>query len=103
MANGEFVARIIRYEGNLMVNICDEELLGVTVKDDALEMRISADYFGGEKISLDESLELIRRSQIVNLAGTRIVEKTLEAKLASPLAIKKISSTLFLMIYKFNG
>ncbi len=103
MSDDGFIARTIRYEGNLMVNICDEELLGKTVKDGALEMRISADYFGGENVNSEEALELIRRSQIVNLAGTRIVGKTLEAKLASPLAVKKISSISFLMIYKFNG
>ncbi len=103
MSNAGFVARTIRYESNLMVNICDEELLGKTVRDGALEMHISADYFSGENVNLQEALELIRRGQIVNLAGTRIVEKTLEAKLASPLAVKKISSTSFLMIYKFNG
>lgn len=103
MSADGYVARTIRYEGNLMVSVCDEELLGKTVKDGELEMHISADYFGGESVNSEEALGLIRRSQIVNLAGTRIVEKTLEAKLASPLAVKRIGSESFLMIFKFKG
>ncbi|MFQ6134934.1 MAG: DUF424 domain-containing protein [Nitrososphaerales archaeon] len=103
MMAGGYVARLIKWEGTLMVNICDEELLGKTVKDDRLEMRISKDYFGGDNINLEEALELIRKSQIVNLAGTRIVEKALRANLASRLAVKKVGSTSFLMIFKFQG
>jgi hypothetical protein len=86
-----------------MVNICDEELLGLTVKGDKLEMYISKEYFGGDLINLDEALKLIRKSQIINLAGTRIVKYTLEANLASKLAVKRVGSTSFLMIFKFEN
>ncbi len=86
-----------------MVNICDEELLGKIVKDNKLEMRISADYFGGDNVNLEEALKMIRKSQVVNLAGTRIVEQTLQANLAPRLAVKKVGSTSFLLIYKFQS
>jgi hypothetical protein len=86
-----------------MVNLCDEELIGKTVKDGDLEMHISPDYFEGKRVTPKEAINLIRRSQIVNLAGSRIVRKTLDAKLASPLAVKKIGSAHFLMIFKFKS
>ncbi len=98
-----YVARAIKWEGTLMVNICDEELLGKTVKDDRLEMSISKDYFGEENITLEEALQMIRRSRVANLAGTRIVEQTLRANLASELAVKKVGSISFLMIFNFQG
>lgn len=102
MAADGYVARIIRWEGMLMVNICDADLLGKTVKGNGLEVCVSSDYFGGEGVNLEEALKMIRKSHVANLAGTRIVKKTLQAKLASNLAVKKVGSTSFLMIYKFQ-
>ena len=98
-----YIARLIRHENALMVNICDEELLGKTVKGKGLEICISKSYFGGNQVNLVEALNLIRKSHSVNLVGTRIVEQTLKANLASHFAVKKVGSTSFLMIFKFNS
>ena len=102
MTTKRYIARLIRHESTLMVNICDEELLGKTVKGKGLEICISKSYFGGNQVNLVEALNLIRKSHSANLAGTRIVEQTLKANLASHLAVKKVGSTPFLMIFKFN-
>ncbi len=99
--DNEYAASSIKWEGTLMVNICDEELLGQIVKDDRLEICISKDYFGRERVDLAKALIMIQKSQIANLAGTRIVEQTVKANLASKRAVKRVGSTLFLMIFKF--
>lgn len=98
-----YIARLIRHENALMVNICDEELLGKTVKGKGLEIHISNSYFGDNQVNLVEALNLIRKSNSANLAGTRIVEQTVKANMGSRLAVKKIGSVLFLMIFKFNS
>ena len=102
MTTNRYFARLIRHESTLIVNICDEELLGKTVKGKGLEIHISESYFGGDQVNLDEALGLIRKSYSANLAGTRIVEQTLKANLGSRLAVKKVGSISFLMIFKFN-
>ena len=98
-----YIARLIRHESTLMVNICDEELLGKTVKGKGLEVHVSKSYFGDNQVNLVEALNLIRKSNSANLVGTRIVEQTVKANLGSRLAVKKIGSVLFLMIFKFNS
>lgn len=85
------------------MNICDEELLGKTVKNGEIEMPISRDYYGANKVSESEAISLVRDSSIINLAGTRIVQKVLEAELASPHAVKTVGEVSFLMIYKFSN
>lgn len=102
MTTNKYIARLIRHESTLMVNICDEELLGKTVKGKELEVHISKSYFGGDQVNLSEALDLIRKSYSANLVGTRIVEQTLKANLGSKLAVKKIGSISFLMIFRFN-
>jgi hypothetical protein len=66
-------------------------------------MHISRDYFGVEKVSLNEALAMVRSSNIVNLAGSRIVERVLAEKLASERAVKRVGTVSFLMIYKFSN
>ena len=53
-----------------LVNICDEELLGTTVKGDKIEMEISREYFGAEKVNENQAISLVRNGSIINLAGS---------------------------------
>ena len=99
----QYIARTIKYENTILLNICDEELLGKTVKGGNVDMEISRDYFGGEKVNEDEAIKLVRRSSIINLAGSRIVEKVVNQKLASERAVKRVGPVSFLMIYKFSN
>ena len=98
----QFIARMIRWQNATLVSICDEELLGTTVKGDRVDMEISREYFGGDKVNEDQAISMVKQSSIVNLAGARIVEKVIDQKLASAQAVKKIGPVAFLMIYKFS-
>jgi hypothetical protein len=98
----QYIARTIRRENAFLVNICDEELLGTTVKGEKIEMEISRDYFGAEKVNEHQAISLVRDGSIINLAGSRIVEKVVGEKLASEKAVKRVGSVAFLLIYKFS-
>ena len=99
----QYIARKIQWQNVILVNICDEELLGTRVKGKKVDMDISREYFGGEKVNEDEAINLVKQSSIVNLAGSRIVDKVVDADLASKLAVKTVGSVSFLMIYKFTN
>ncbi|MDA4129299.1 MAG: DUF424 family protein [Thaumarchaeota archaeon] len=98
----QYIARTIRRERDILVNICDEELLGQTIRGEKVEMEISREYFGAEKVSEHQAISLVRDGSIINLAGSRIVGKVVGEKLASERAVKKIGSVDFLLIYKFS-
>ena len=99
----QFIARQIKWQNATLLNICDEELLGQTVKGDKVDMLISREYFGGEKVSESQAIAMVKNSSIINLAGSRIVNKVVDAQLASKLAVKNVGSVSFLMIYKFTN
>ena len=96
-----FSVRTTEYKGNMLVNICDEELIGRTVAEGRLTMHISKDFYFGEIVSKGEALRLIRTCAIVNLAGRRSVSLALENKVGAPEAIREIEDVPFLMVYKF--
>jgi len=103
MNKKEFIVRLVFYDKRSMVSICDEEIIGKNVRfNSGIDIHISKEYFGNERLNLDESLNLVRKCQIVNLVGNRIVEKVIQDGLANSMAVKKVNSISFLMIYKFN-
>jgi len=97
-----FISRELRYQASKMVNICDEELLGRTLKEGRLKVDISPDYFSGDRVDEETALAKIKETDIVNLVGNRIVARALKEKLGHPRAVRKIEDVSFLMIYKFS-
>lgn len=96
-----FSVRTAEYRGNILVNICDEELIGRTVTEGKLEMHISKEFYFGEVVGKGEALRLIRTCSIVNLAGKRSVSLAVDNNIGARQAIREIEDVPFLMIYKF--
>jgi hypothetical protein len=97
-----FISREMQYQTSKIVNICDEELLGRSLRDGNLKVDISRDYFLGVRVDEETAISQIREVDIVNLVGNRIVARALKEKLAHPRAVRKIEDVSFLMIYKFS-
>ena len=101
MSDKAFAVRTAGYKDTVLVNICDEELLGRTVTEGKLQMQISKEFYLGELVDEFEALKLIRTSSIVNLAGSRSVALAVENRIGARQAIREIEDVPFLMIYKF--
>jgi len=93
--------RTTEYRGTILVNICDEELVGRTVTEGELEVRLSKEFYSGEVVNTGEALRLIRTCSIINLAGSRSVALAVENNVGASEAIREIEKVPFLMIYKF--
>ena len=103
-ATGEgFSIRTAEYKGTILVNICDEELVGRTVTEGQLKVHLSREFYSGEVVDKGEALRLIRTCSIVNLAGSRSVALAVNNNVGAPEAIRHIEEVPFLMIYKFAG
>ncbi len=100
--NGDgFSVRTADYKGSILVNICDEELMGRTVTEGKLQVSISKEFYFGEIVNKGEALRLIRTCAIVNLAGKRSVSLAVDNNIGAREAIREIEDVPFLMIYKF--
>ena len=97
-----FAVRKINYQGSMMVNICDHELVGTKVSEGKLEVKITKDYFGQQIVGEEEVADLLSSCSTANLVGKKIVEKAVTMKLASKLSVRTISDVPILMIFKFQ-
>jgi uncharacterized protein len=97
-----YAMRITRYQGSIMISICDLELVGTTLNDGNVVIYLSKEYFQEQVIEEVRAPELLKSCSIANLVGTRIVTQAINLRLANKFSVKYISGIPFLMIYKFR-
>ena len=94
-----FSVRVTDYQKQIMLNICDAELLGKKITQDELTMHISENYYGERFVEQEEAESLLKNSSIINMAGKETVSLSLKLGIGSENAVKTISDVPFLIIF----
>ena len=96
----QFSVRISEYQKNMMLNICDVELLGKNIIQDELNMHISESYYGEKLVDKDEAKTLLKNSSIINMVGKETISLSIELGIGSESGVKTISDVPFLIVFK---
>ncbi len=96
----QFSVRVADYQKNMMLNICDAELLGKNIIQDELKMNISKSYYGEKLIDKEEAKTLLQQSSIINMVGKETISLSVDLGIGSKDGIKLISGIPFLIIFK---
>jgi hypothetical protein len=96
-----FAVKTINYQQNLMLNICDAELVGRTIKKDDFSMTISKSYFADRFVEQSEAEELLKKYSIINLVGKETISLSLNLEIGSIKGVKEIEGIPFLLVFKF--
>lgn len=70
--------KTIRTQGETMVIVCDEELLGKKFTNGEFKLEVKESFYRGEKASMEDCLTALRSATIGNLVGS-IVEHAVKA------------------------
>lgn len=85
---------------NVLLAVCDCDLLGKTLKEGKIVFRIKDEFYNGRKASVDEAISMINNSTIVNLVGKCCVEKAIAEGYVHPDAVIKIEGIPHAQIMK---
>jgi len=96
-----FAVKTITYQQNLMLNICDAELVGRIIKKDDFSMTISKSYFADRFVERSEAEELLKKYSIINLVGKETISLSLNLGIGSTKGVKEIEGIPFLLVFKF--
>lgn len=96
----QFSVKVTDYQKNLMLNICDLDLLGKNIIQEELNMNISKSYYGEKIIEYDEAESLLKRASIINMVGKETVSLSLKLGVGSENGVKKIGGVPFLIVFK---
>jgi len=95
----QFSVRVTDYQKNMMLNICDAELLGKKIVQDELNMHISESYYGERFIEKEEAEDLLKKSSIINMVGKETVSLSIKLGVGSENGVKIISGVPFLIVF----
>ncbi|MDH7595451.1 MAG: DUF424 domain-containing protein [Candidatus Bathyarchaeia archaeon] len=84
----------------VLLATCDAELLGKTLKEGKIVFHVHEKFYKGPRVTLEEALELIKQSTIVNMVGHKIVQKAIENGFVHPEAVLTIEGVPHAQIVK---
>jgi hypothetical protein len=85
---------------HVLLATCDTELLGKILREGKIVFEIHEEFYKGPKMTVEEVIDLMERSTIVNMVGHKIVKKAIEEGLVHPDAVLKISGVPHAQIVK---
>ena len=86
---------------NVLLAICDCELLGKTLREGKIVFQIKDEFYKGKKVTIEEAIGMIDNSTIVNMVGKECVEKAVAEGYVHPEAVMKIEGVPHAQIVKF--
>ena len=73
-----FYARVYYVGEEIIVAICDKNLLGKTFEEEELILEVKEEFYMGKTIDRREASELLAQATIANLVGEGIVSLAIE-------------------------
>jgi len=85
---------------NVLLAICDCEILGKTLHEGKIVFIIKEEFYKGAEVTVDEAVDMIQNSTIVNMVGKNIVQKAIEKGYVHPEAVLNIEGVPHAQIVK---
>jgi hypothetical protein len=85
---------------NVLLCMCDIEILGKTLHDGKIVFCVKEDFYKGARVPVEEAVSLIETSTIVNMVGKNIVKKAIERGFVHPEAVLNIEGVPHAQIVK---
>lgn len=96
----EVYAKLSKCGKHVLLAACDEELLGEVLNDGKIIFKIGEEFYKGPKLPIEEAIELMEESTVVNMVGQNIVRKAIERGLVHPEAVLDICGVPHAQIVK---
>ena len=85
---------------NVLLAICDTEILGKTLREGKIIFDVKEDFYKGARVAVEEAVDMIANSTIVNMIGRNIVKKAIEKGYVHPEAVLNIEGVPHAQIVK---
>ncbi|NDB32447.1 MAG: DUF424 family protein [Nitrososphaeria archaeon] len=95
-----FFVKTSNYQSNNMLNMCDEDLLGKTLKNGNAQINISQSYYGQRLVDSAEAQMLLQNCSVLNLVGKNTIQMSVDLKIGSQQGVKTIDGVPFLIVFK---
>ena len=95
-----FSTKVISASGNLMLNICDSELVDKTFHDGNTKIKINPNYYAERDVDEHEAKNLLKKCNSINMVGEKTVSLATSLGIGSEKSIRRIEGVPFLIVFK---
>lgn len=85
---------------NVLLAICDCEVLGKTLREGKIVFQVKEEFYKGGRVTIEEAINMIENSTIVNMVGKNCVEKAIQKGYVHPEAVLNIEGVPHAQIVK---
>jgi hypothetical protein len=89
-----------KIRNNVLLAICDTEILGKTLREGKIVFNVKEEFYKGARVAIEEAVDMITNSTIVNMVGKNIVQKAIEKGYVHPEAVLNIEGVPHAQIVK---
>jgi hypothetical protein len=80
---------------------CDEDLLNKEFKEGNLKIEISTQFYGGNLISLEKAITILKSAYYFNIVGEMITSKAIQSNIIPKEGVRKINGVPMAMKMMF--
>jgi len=92
--------KIHKSKDSTVTAICDEDLVGKTFTENELQLSITERFYKGDKKSIEEVTEIIKKSTNLNLVGKETIAIAVKLGLVENESIIKIKNIPHIQIFE---
>ncbi len=86
--------KVYRVRGEILVAVCDAEIVGKTFRDGELKIEVKEDFYGFDEVGEEEVRRALRQATIANITGKRAVELAIKLGIIDKTRVLKIGECL---------
>ena len=94
-----FSTKVISASGNLMLNICDPELVDKTLQDGNTKIKINPNYYAERDVDEHEAKNLLTKCNSINMVGEKTISLATSLGLGSEKSVRRIEGVPFLILF----
>jgi len=95
-----FSTKVISASGNLMLNICDSELVDKTLQNGNTKIIIKPNYYAERAVDEHEATNLLKKCNSINMVGKKTISLATSLGIGSEKSVRLIDGVPFLLVFK---
>ena len=92
--------KVHQYRDNIIIAICDEELLGRTLREGNIVVTITEEFYKGDIVSESEAMDAVKRFSNINIFGKKAVSCAIECGAVNSDNVKIIDGVAHAQIFR---
>ena len=95
-----FSTKVISASGNLMLNICDHDLVDKIFQNGDIKIKINPNYYAERDVDEHEAKNLLEKCNSINMVGEKTISLATSLGIGSEKSVRLIDGIPFLLVFK---